>query len=137
MNFYEQEMRRMLDNNNLLTDVKFSGKMMVGKLDDEKVFKAEFITTHTHDHYDAIKASIINKNNGVVDSHVFRFSEIVGMYSRGNGLGDIEPYMWSYNAKPEWYTPISNPQKAEIGNTVLEYGEIYQDTQYALNMQFH
>lgn len=137
MNFFEQEMRFMLEDNDLLKDMKFSGKMMVGKLDDEKVYKAEFITTHTSNHYDAIKASVINKNGGVVDSHVFKFSDVVGMYYRGNGLDSIEPYMWVSDGNPSWYTPLSSSQKVQIGCAVLDYGEMYQDTQYALNMQFH
>ncbi len=137
MNFYEKEMRFMFGENSILTDMKFVGKTMLGKLDEEKLLKLQFVTTGHADHYTAIMASIINKNDGVVDKQTFRFSDIVGMYNRGNGLGQISPYIWEYNGKPEWYTPLSNPQKAEIASTVLEYAEMYQDQQYALGMQFH
>lgn len=127
----------MFGENSILTDMKFVGKTMLGKLDEEKLLKLQFVTTGHADHYTAIMASIINKNDGVVDKQTFRFSDIVGMYNRGNGLGQISPYIWEYNGKPEWYTPLSNPQKAEIASTVLEYAEMYQDQQYALGMQFH
>ena len=127
----------MFGENSILTDMKFVGKTMLGKLDEEKLLKLQFVTTGHADHYTAIMASIINKNDGVVDKQTFRFSDIVGMYNRGNGLGQISPYIWEYNGNPEWYTPLSNPQKAEIASTVLEYAEMYQDQQYALGMQFH
>lgn len=41
------------------------------------------------------------------------------------------------NGEAEWYTPLSNAQKKEIASVVMDYAEMYQDTQYALNMQFH
>lgn len=136
MNFHEKEMRFMFGENSILTDMKFVGKTMLGRLDEEKLLKLQFVTTGHADHYTAIMASIINKNDGVVDKQIFRFSDIVGKYNRGNGLGEISPYIWEYNGKAEWYTPLSNPQKAEIASTVLEYAEMYQDQQYALGMQF-
>ncbi len=136
MNFFEQEMRLMLEDNNLLTDMKFTGKMMIGKLDNDKVLKAEIVTTGHADHYTAIKASVINKNNGIVDTNIFKFSDIIGLYNRGNGYEKIDPYIWDIDSDPRWHTPISKQQKAEIGNTVLEYGQMFQDQQYALGMQF-
>ena len=43
--------------------------------------------------------------------------------------------MWDYN-KPEWYTKVSQSDKAKIADTVLEYVEMFQDQSYALGMQF-
>ena len=137
MNFYEAEMRKMFGGNELLTDMKFVGKTMLGKLDDEKLVKFQFVSTGTADKYTAIQASVIDKNDGVLDKQTMKFSEIIGMYNRGNGLDAIEPHMWEYHGKPEWYTPISNPQKAEIAERVLDYVGMFQDHTYALEMQFH
>ena len=137
MNFYEAEMRKMFGGNELLTDMKFVGKTMLGKLDDNKLVKLQFITTGTADKYTAIQASVIDKNDGILDKQTMKFSEIIGMYNRGNGLGAIEPHMWESRGKPEWYTPISNPQKTEIAERVLDYVEMFQDHTYALEMQFH
>ncbi len=127
MNFYESEMRKMFGQTDLVTDKKFTGKTMLGKLDDEKLLKLQFVTTGHADHYTAILVSIIGKNEGVLDKQTIRFSDVVGMYKRGNGLGEIEPHMWEYNGKPEWYTPLSNAQKQEIASAVLDYAEMFQD----------
>lgn len=137
MNFYEAEMRKMFGGNELLTDMKFVGKTMLGKLDDDKLVKLQFVTTGTADKYTAIQASVIDKNDGVLDKQTMKFSEIIGKYNRGNGLGSIDPHMWEYQGNPEWYTPISNPQKAEIAERVLDYVGMFQDHTYALEMQFH
>ena len=136
MNFYESEMRLMFGENDLLTDMKFVGKTLLGKLDEDKLLKLQFVSTGTSDKYDAILATVLNKNEGAVDKQTFRFSDIIGMYNRGNGYDPISPHMWEYDGKPEWYTKISNSQKREIASTVLEYAEMFQDHSYALSMQF-
>lgn len=137
MNFFENEMRKMFEETDIVTDKKFTGKTMLGKLDDDKLLKLQFISTNSYEHCDAILVSIIWKNKGVLDKETIRFSDVVGMYNRGSGLEKIEPHMWIYNGEAEWYTPLSNAQKKEIASAVMDYAEMYQDTQYALNMQFH
>ena len=79
MNFYEAEMRKMFGGNELLTDMKFVGTTMLGKLDDEKLVKLQFVSTVTADKYTAIQASVIDKNDGVLDKQTMKFSEIIGM----------------------------------------------------------
>lgn len=137
MNFYENEMRLMFGENTLLSDMKFVGKTLLGRLDEEKLLKLQFVTTGTYAKYDAIMASVINKNDGVVDKQMFRFSDIIGRYNRGANSSPITPHIWEGNGEPEWYTPISNAQKSEIASTILDYAELYQDHSQALSMQFH
>lgn len=136
MNFYETQMRNMFADNDILSDMKFTGKTMLARLDDEKLLKCQFVTTGVSNQYSAVMLSVINKDDGVVDKEIFRFSDIVGMYNRGNGLEPIEPHMWEYNGKPEWYTPLSKAQIKDIGRTVLEYAEMFVQQNHALEMQF-
>ena len=70
--------------------------------------------------------TIINRSEGVVDKQVFKFADIIGQYQRP-GRESLDPHMWEYNNKPEWYTPITQSQKATIADTVLGYIEMYQD----------
>lgn len=135
MNFYEQEMRKMFGETDLVTDKKFTGRTMLAKLDEEKLLKLQFVTTGYADHYTAILVSIIGKNEGVVDKQLIRFSDVVGMYNRGNGLSPIEPHMWEYNGKPEWYTPLTASQKQSIARAVLDYAGMFQDTSCSFGMQ--
>ena len=127
MNFYEQEMRKMFENKQSITDKVFVGKTMIAKLDDSKILKLEFTTSIEANKYTAIMVSIINRNEGVVDRETIKFSDVIGMYKRGNGYDEICPHMWEYRGEAEWYTKISNPQKEEIANKVMEYASMYQD----------
>lgn len=127
MNFYEKEMRYMFGNTGSIKDKVFVGKTMIARLDDKKLLKLEFTNTHESGKYNAVLLSVINKNEGIVDKHTIRFSDVIGMYKRGNGYDDIDPHMWEYRGEAEWYTQISNPQKAQIADKVMEYAEMFQD----------
>ena len=126
MNFFEREMRMMFSGNDIIHDAKFCGKTMLGKIDDDLRIKLEFISTFIASQYDAVRATIINRSEGVVDKQVFKFADIIGQYQRP-GRESLDPHMWEYNNKPEWYTPITQSQKATIADTVLGYIEMYQD----------
>lgn len=127
MDFYEKEMRNMFGNTGSIKDKVFVGKTMIAKLDNEKLLKLEFTNSRVAGKYDSITLSVINRNEGVIDKQRINFSEVIGKYNMGNGLDPVDPHMWEYNGKPEWYTQISNPQKAEIADKVLEYAEMFQD----------
>ena len=79
MNFFEKEMRSLFEANNVLTDMKFTGKTMIGKLDDKKLCKLQFVTTDTAKKYTAIQSSIISPNDGIIDKQLFKFADIIGM----------------------------------------------------------
>ena len=127
MDFFEKEMRQMFESKTSIPDSVFVGKTMLGKLDNEKLLKLEFTNSRVAGKYDSITLSVINRNEGVIDKQRINFSEVIGKYNMGNGLDPVDPHMWEYNGKPEWYTQISNPQKAEIADKVLEYAEMFQD----------
>ena len=127
MDFFEKEMRQMFEHTRSINDQVFVGKTMIAKLDNEKLLKLEFTNSRVAGKYDSITLSVINRNEGVIDKQRINFSEVIGKYNMGNGLDPVDPHMWEYNGKPEWYTQISNPQKAEIADKVLEYAEMFQD----------
>ena len=127
MDFFEKEMRQMFESKTSISDSVFVGKTMIAKLDNEKLLKLEFTNSRVAGKYDSITLSVINRNEGVIDKQRINFSEVIGKYNMGNGLDPVDPHMWEYNGKPEWYTQISNPQKAEIADKVLEYAEMFQD----------
>lgn len=134
MNFYEKEMRTLFGDNTVMSDLKFTGKTMLGRLDENKLCKLQFVTTGTAGKYTAIQSTIINSDDGVIDKQLFKFSDIIDYFC--SSLSDkIEPYMSDYN-KPEWYTKVSQSDKAKIADTVLEYVEMFQDQSYAMGMQF-
>ena len=99
-----------------------------------KLCKMKFVTSDTVNKYTGVQAKIINSNEGVIDTQTFNFSDIIGMQKIRDD--DIEPHIWVYNQKPDWYLPVNASQKAEIADTILDYIEMFQDQQYGLSMQF-
>ena len=124
MNFFEKEMRQMFEGDDILQDAKFVGKTMLAKLDDDLRIKLQFIASHISGQYDTVQMTIINRTDGVVDKQNFKFSDIIGKYTRP-GRDPLDYHMWEYQGKPEWYTPISLTDKARIADTVMDYAEMY------------
>lgn len=134
MNFFEGELRQMFGNAESISDAKFVGRTMLGKLDDDLLVKAQFISTNISKHYDAIQVSIINRTDGVVDKETMLFGDIIG--TKLTKCSDkVNPYMWEECVgKAFWYTPLTISEKAQISDTVLDYVEMFQEN--SLTMQF-
>ena len=124
MNFFEKEMRQMFEGDDILQDAKFVGKTMLTKLDDDLRIKLQFIASHISGQYDTVQMTIINRTDGVVDKQNFKFSDIIGKYTRP-GREPLDYHMWEYQGKPEWYTPISLTDKARIADTVMDYAVVF------------
>ena len=134
MNFFEGELRQMFGNAESIRDAKFVGRTMLGKLGDDLLVKAQFISTHVSKQYDAIQVSILNRTDGVVDKETMLFGDIIGQKNTGI-TGRVNPYMWEESVgKAYWYTPVSIGEKAQISDTVLDYVEMFQENNLA--MQF-
>ena len=134
MNFFEGELRQMFGNAENISNAKFVGKTMLGKLGDDLLVKAQFISTHISKHYDAIQVSILNRTDGVVDKETMLFGDIIG--TKLTRCSDkVNPYMWEESVgKAYWYTPLSISEKAQISDTVIDYVEMFQENNLA--MQF-
>lgn len=129
MNLYEKEMRMMFENNNIIKKPLIVGRTLTGILDEDLRIKLKFIASEVQGKYDTIRAVIINRTNGEVDSQNFLFADIIGMQSRPNGLEPTVPHMWDNgNPKGAWYgAGPTIAEKAQIGDKVLEYAEMYLD----------
>ena len=134
MNFFEGELRQMFGNAKSISDAKFVGRTMLGKLDDDLLVKAQFISTYVSKQYDAIQVSILNRTDGVVDKETMLFGDIIG--PKFTKCSDkVNPYMWEESTgKAYWYTPLTISEKAQISYTVLDYVEMFQEN--SLAMQF-
>lgn len=56
----------MFSGNDIIHDAKYCGKTMLGKIDDDLRVKLEFISTYIASQYDVVRATIINRSEGVV-----------------------------------------------------------------------
>ena len=60
MTFYEQELKKLFGDSDVIRDAKYSVKTLLGRIDDELRVKLQFVYTGTRDHYNALRLKIIN-----------------------------------------------------------------------------
>lgn len=130
MNYFEQELRRLFGNDTAIADKRFVGRAFFGKLTDSLRVRVEFVTMGTSDHYEAIKATVINRNDGPVDALTLRFSDLLGKktVSNPNFREGVTPYIWKYGDKIEWY--VYKPTKADydqISGTLNDYFNVFRE----------
>ena len=123
MNFFEQEMRRFFEDCDFISDQKYTGRTMLGRLDDELLVKATLGSTHIADHYNAVRIKILNRGDGEVDSETVRFGDVIG---KVNQYGEkVDPYIWDGGNQIGWYTPVSDEQKQNISDALTDYVSMY------------
>ena len=126
MTLFEKELKGMFGSSDLIKEKVYSGKTMIGRLDDDLRVKASFVTTGVADVYSALRVKIINRTEGEVDSQIFNFSDIIGT-QRTAYNNKIDPHIWHIDGKDEWYLPISQNERDRIADTVLDYVAMYQE----------
>ncbi len=68
--------------------------------------RAEFATTGMADHYNALRLTVMNRTEGVVDKNILRFKDILGMKQvpgNPNFRSGVSPHIWDDYGKAEWY----------------------------------
>ncbi|MDR0469693.1 MAG: hypothetical protein LBH09_06930 [Peptococcaceae bacterium] len=139
MNFFEQELRELFESSEAISDPRFTGRVCMARLTDTTNVKLEFVTLGYADHYEAIKATILNRNEGQIDSTVFRFADILGKKAiPGNPyLKDgVYPHVWKSNDKFEWYAYKPTPRDMEmITEPIDSYLEMFQEPVQSQGMQ--
>jgi len=94
----------------------------------------------TSDHYEAIKATIINRNDGPVDAVALRLSDLFGRktVSNPNFRDGVTPYIWKYGDKIEWY--VYKPSKADydqISEAINDYLDVYREPELGMEQSGH
>jgi hypothetical protein len=130
MNFFEQELRKVAGLCTPLYDVRFSGRVCLGRLSGTVSAKLQFVTTGISGHYNAINATVINRNDGVIDSSTLFFKDILGKKSVANPYfqDGINPYIWDDRENVDWY--IYHPSQADyksIADALNNYLSVFQE----------
>ena len=122
MTFFEQELRKIVGA--IYPDAKYVGRAAYVDIGGINRAKFEFITLDCADHYEAIRASIINRCDGKLDSVTLRFSDL---FSKKNLPMSQNPHAWAYNGKVEWYgfTPSAADYDSLIA-AVSDYTEMFE-----------
>ena len=135
MNFFEQELKKIMDGSVILKNQKYVGRSCYGVIGEDLRARIEFVTLGTCDHYAGIKTTIINRKEGVVDSMVLRFTDIWGKpkVNNPNFRDGVNPHIWTNNGKSEWYAfhpALKDYQK--IACSVDNYLSVFQDMDVVL-----
>ena len=130
MKFFEDELRKIFgESERLSEDTLFSDKTMISDIGDNLRAKVSFISTFVKDNYDALRIQIIHRDQGELDSHTLKFSDMIGIK---NGQ---KPYAWIYNNKAEWYayTPTMNDREL-IQEKVEDYISMWAGQGFGMHM---
>ena len=74
MTFFEQELRKIVGA--IYPEAKYIGRAAYVELGGGNRGKFEFVTLGTHEQYEAIRASVINRSDGQIDSVTLRFADL-------------------------------------------------------------
>lgn len=136
MNFFEQELQKIVRCGVPISNPKYAGGACYGQLDDHLRIKLQLITRDTHQQYEGIKATVINRNDGPVDSTVFWFLDVLGRTKSVNPYTDQRgPYAWTYSGKTEWYAYHPNQQDyKQLCESVSDYCGVFMDQEMEQGM---
>ena len=101
MNFFENNLRKMFENSEVIDNPYFCGNCMIGRLDEDVRIKVRFTTEGVSDSYPALAVKGGNTNRGV--------------------------HAWTYNGETEWYgyqPTLSDMDK--IAGAVESYAAMFQ-----------
>ena len=96
----------MFEHSNLVDQPQFSGRVCVGDLGKDLRVRAEFLSTHISSQYDAIRLTVLNRTEGVVDRTLLRFQDVWGkkqVPNNPNFRSGVIPHLWDDYGKVEWY----------------------------------
>ena len=84
MTFYEQELQKLFGGDKLFAHTRIVGNTCYGRLTDDIRVKINFQTGIVASHYDRLKVTLLNRNEGVIDNMVLRFRDLWGIKQVSN-----------------------------------------------------
>lgn len=137
MNFYEQELRRIVEGT--YPDATFAGRACYVRLDAMNRAKIQFASTHISNQYDALRMTILNRNEGEVDHLLLRFGDLLGkkMVQNRNFKDGVLPHIWDDYGKISWYVyqPDSRDYQ-QLTDAVTDYLEVFQEQSQSADQQW-
>lgn len=126
MNFFAQELKKICDRSDYIHDPKFVGRAAMFRLTDDITGKMEFVTQGHANHYTALKLSLFNRTEGVIDNQAVKLSEIISKKNMHGSM--IDPHIWTDCGESDWYgfTP-TNADYSAMAETTDDYLSCFAD----------
>lgn len=130
MTFFEQELQKLFGHSELFTDTRFVGNACYGRLTDNIRVKINFQTGMAADNYDRLKVTLLNRNEGPIDSMVIRFKDLWGMNPTANSnfREGVIPHIWNDYGEAGWY--VYKPTRTDyqqLSEAVSSYLGVFQE----------
>lgn len=137
MTFFEQELRKIVEPQ--YPAATFVGRACYVRLSEMNRAKIQFITTGIASHYEALRLTILNRQEGDVDNLVLRFSDLLGKKTVSNPYfrDGVMPHIWDDHGKADWY--VYHPTRQDyqaLSHAVSEYLEIFQEQSQTASQQW-
>jgi hypothetical protein len=130
-NFLEDELRKIFGNDDMFSNTKYISGICYGELDNELKVKCQIKDSCVYGNYDVLKLSVINRKEGVVDTHTIQFFDVWGKLpvpGNPNFPDGVAPHIWTYDRKTEWYAAAPKEKHYEIvRENVRNYLDIFRD----------
>lgn len=131
MTVYEKELRKLFENSGLMDHPQYSGRVCVGELGKDLRVRAEFLSTHIASQYDAIRLTVLNRKEGVVDRTLLRFKDVWGkkpVPGNPNFREGVLPHLWDDSGDVDWYAYHPNAADyAALRQSVGQYLSMFRE----------
>ncbi len=130
-NFFEQELRKLFEDGEIIQSPSFAGRTCLGRLGGDLRARAEFVTMGYADHYEALRLTVLNRTDGAVDKTTLRFKDILGIKQvpgNPNFRSGLAPYIWDDRGNAEWYAyqPTAADRQA-LRQAASQYLDVFQE----------
>ena len=127
MTFFAQELKNIAERCEFVGDARYVGKACVFRLSENVTGKMEFATEGVAQEYSALKITLFNRKEGVIDTQKTTLGDIIGRKTiYGNKKS---PYIWSVDF-PDWYGyKPTNADYDAMAQTADEYLEMFAEPQ--------
>ena len=131
MTIFERELRKLFEDGRVIVSPHFSGRACLGTVSREIQARAELVTTGIANEYDALRITLLNRREGMINGNVLLFQDLWGRKPvPGNPSfpEGIAPHIWVDRGIAQWYA--WKPGIADydaIRSAVREYLEPFRD----------
>lgn len=128
MTYFEKELRKIIADE--YPDATFVGRACYVRLSDTNRAKIQFSSCGTADRYEALQVSILNCNEGVVDTLMLHFRDLLGKKQVSNPYfrEGVNPYIRDDAGKVSWYVyHPNNSDYQQLTDAVAGYLDVFQE----------
>ena len=113
MNDFEKALRGLLDGNTHFDKLTYVGRSCFGQLNNRVRARLEFVTLGHAEHYEALRVTLLDREDGKIDVSTLRFAEVWGnkKVSNPNFKEGIHPHLWNDGGDADWY--VYHPTAAD------------------------